>query len=235
MPKHRYMIMRGYMQQNSKLGLEMMHMTTTIQVNLDYQSEDDMREKMRIAAALQPLATALFASSPLRHGKDSGLHNMRAQCWLENDPARTGIPEFIFNDDFCYQDWADYVLNVPVYFLIRDGEYHDMAGKTFKQLMESPNLHEDIGIITIDDFINHASTVFPDLRLKNFIEMRGADCSTPMLCTLPAFWVGLIYNENAQNKTYALIKDWRYGDVIKLRRDVIKNGMNATINGKKFV
>ena len=230
MPKARYNIMREFMPKVAPLGLEMMHLTTTIQVNLDYSSEADMVQKMRIAAALQPFATALFVSSPIAYGKDSGFASMRAKCWLENDPARTGIPRFIFDDDFSYRVWMNYLLDVPAYFVVRDGISHPVW-ESFRNLMK--NNHQFAPMI-LEDFINHSATVFPDVRLKNFIEMRGADCSADMLCALPAFWVGLLYNDAVKQKTFDIIAPWQYHDVLKLRADVVTQGMDAKINGQSL-
>ncbi len=157
---------------------------------------------------------------------------MRAQCWQETDPKRTGIPEFIFHDDFSYSNWMNYLLDIPVYFLYRNSIYIEVNEITFRELIQNPQNHAPI---TLNDFITHASTVFPDVRLKNFIEMRGADSSTQsMLCALPAFWVGLLYNPKIQDQIYERIISWQHRDVLALRKQVISQGMNATIDGKSL-
>ncbi len=232
MPKKRYNIMREWMPKKGTMGLDMMHMTTTVQVNIDYLNEKDMAQKMRIGAVLQPFTTALFASSPIANGKMSPFQSMRANIWQDTDNQRCGVPEIIFADDFNYQMWIDYLLDIPVYFLNRGvHDYVEVEGATFRELME---MGEDCPYapITLDDFITHTATVFPDVRLKNVIEMRGADCSKFTLCCLPAFWIGLLYNAQNQQKLYDMLVDFTHAEIMALRQKVVYEGMNAIWAGK---
>ncbi|MCH9844779.1 MAG: glutamate--cysteine ligase [Alphaproteobacteria bacterium] len=236
MPKKRYDIMRQWMPKQGLRGLDMMHLTTTVQVNLDYKDMQDMAQKMRIGAVLQPFATALFASSPLMNGAASKYNSARANVWLDTDASRCGMPDIIFADDFNYQMWLDYLLDVPVYFLNRatasnPHDYVDVGGATFRALMQDAGAYAPI---TLDDFIGHASTVFPDLRLKNVIEMRGADCSKFTLCALPAFWVGLLYDDANQAKLYDMLSGYQHRDILTLREQVVTDGMNLQWDGKSM-
>lgn len=228
MPKGRYQIMKRYMQQVGNLGLDMMTRTCTVQVNLDYQSEQDMIQKMRIAMALQPMVTALFANSPLMHGKPNGYQSYRSHIWTDTDPDRCGILNFVFDDNFGYERWVDYVLDVPMYFINRGGEYCDVAGKSFRDFMNG-QLDGFIGETpTWQDWEDHCTTNFPEVRLKQFIEMRGADAGCrDSLMALPALWVGLLYNPDVQQKCADLIADWTVSDISAMRDNVPQQGLST--------
>ncbi len=232
MPKSRYAIMRDYMPKVGKQGLDMMLRTTTVQANLDFSSEQDMAKKMRIGCCLQPIVTALFAASPFRDGQPSGLLSTRAGCWLDTDAARTGMPACVFADDFGFADWVNYVLDVPMYFIMRNDQFIDCTGSSFRDFIAGtlPRLQGETA--TLDDWALHASTVFPDVRLKQFIEMRGADAgSLDMTTALPAFWKGLIYDETSENAVWEMIKEWSHSAVNELREAVVHQGLQAKING----
>src|SRR5699024_5334846 len=193
MPKQRYAIMGHYMPQKGTLGLDMMLRTCTIQVNLDFESETDMVRKFRIGLALQPLATALFANSPFTEGRPNGFLSYRSQVWTDTDPDRCGILPFVFEDGFGFERYVDYLLDVPMYFVYRDGKYLDAAGMSFRDFMAGrlPLLPGELPLMS--DWADHVTTVFPEVRLKKFLEMRGADGGPwRSLCALPALWVGLL-------------------------------------------
>ena len=234
MPKSRYDIMRAYMPKKGSQGLDMMHRTSTIQVNLDFSSEADMRKKMQVAYRLQPIATALFANSPFTDGKPNGLLSWRADIWRDTDNDRCGVLPFVFADDFGFMDYAQWVLDVPMYFVLREGQYVDCTGVTFRQFMDGalkgkiPDPYPNKG-----DWMNHLSTVFPEVRLKRFIEMRGADGGPwRRICALPAFWVGLLYDEEALEAADALTRSWSYEDVVALRDAVPAEGFNAKVRNR---
>lgn len=232
MPKGRYQIMRNYMPKVGSMGLDMMLRTCTVQVNLDFCSEADMIDKMRIALALQPLATALFANSPFCEGRPTGYVSYRSLAWFHTDSARCGMLPFVFSDDFGYEAWVDYLLDVPMYFFYRDGVYHDVAGLSFRDFM-SGGLSGHLGLrATLEDWHSHMTTVFPEVRLKRFIEMRGADGgSGDNLCALPAFWVGLLYDSEALSSVRALIADWTVEEITDLRSSVPRYGLRAGFRG----
>ncbi len=224
MPKERYKFMRKYMPTKGKLGLDMMTRTATIQVNLDYQDEVDMIKKMRVAQAIQPIATALFANSPFSEGKPNGYLSYRSHVWDDTDPDRCGFLSFIFDDDFGFERWTDYLLDVPMYFIYRDGEYIPSANITFRQFMEGKHHLQPL----MTDWETHVSTVFPDVRLKQFIEMRGADASCcTYISALSAFWVGLLYDDEALNCVSDYIKDWSVESIQEIRAQVPKFALNA--------
>lgn len=209
MPKGRYKIMREYMPKKGKLGLEMMQSTCTVQVNLDFCSEQVMVEMFRIALALQPVATALWANSPFRKGKPSEYLSYRSHIWTDVDPDRSGMLPFVFEDGMGFERYVDYALDVPMYFVYRDGKYIDASGQSFRDFMngELPAYpgHKPV----LSDWADHISTIFPEVRLKTFLEMRGADGGPwNRLCALSAFWVGLLYDSEARAAAYDLIKDW---------------------------
>ena len=207
MPKGRYGIMRDYMPKKGKLGLDMMLRSTTVQVNLDFSSEADMVKKFRVALALQPVATALFAGSPFLEGKPSGYKSYRAQLWQDTDPDRTGPAHFVFDEGMSFESYVDYALDVPMYFLYREGTYLDVSGQSFRDFMAGKLRGFEGQLPIINDFNNHLSTIFTDVRMKSFLEMRGAD-SGPWraICALPAFWVGLLYDQEALDAAWDLIK-----------------------------
>src|SRR6056297_4100977 len=209
MPKGRYKLMDAYMGKVGTMGRDMMRRTCTVQVNLDFSSEADMVQKMRVALALQPVATALFANSPFFEGKPNGHKSWRSRVWRHLDDARTGMLPFVFDEGFGFEAWVDYVLDVPMYFVYRDGVYHDALGQSFRDFLkgELPALPGEMP--TLSDWADHLTTIFPEARLKKFIEMRGADGGPwRRLCALPAFWVGLTYDQTALDAAWDLAKGW---------------------------
>ncbi|GAA3896788.1 glutamate--cysteine ligase [Sphingomonas limnosediminicola] len=228
MPKGRYAIMLNYMPKVGSLGLDMMLRTCTIQVNLDYSSEADMVKKFRVGLALQPVATALFANSPFTEGKPNGFKSFRSHIWEDTDPDRTGMLPFVFEDGFGYERYLDYALNVPMYFVYRDGKYIDVAGERFGDFLDGklPQLPGEKPTIT--DWTDHLSTAFPEVRLKSFLEMRGADGGRwSRICGLPAFWVGLLYDAQALDAAWDLVKHWSIDGREKLRHDVPRLALEA--------
>ena len=227
MPKSRYDIMTAYMPKVGTQGLDMMYRTCTIQVNLDFESETDMRRKMQASLKLQPLSTALFANSPFTEGQPNGLQSWRGDIWRDTDNQRAGLKEFCFAPDFGFADYVDWALDVPMYFLIRDGRYHDVTHVTFRQFMDG-GLRDSVpdGMPTMGDWANHLSTLFPDVRLKRFLEMRGADGGPwRRICALPAFWVGLLYDGEALDAAEALTRDWSFAEVAAMRDAVPAQGL----------
>jgi glutamate--cysteine ligase len=209
MPKERYKVMTRYMPQVGKRGLDMMYRTATIQVNLDFSDEADMVKKLRVSLALQPIATALFASSPFTEGKPNGLKSLRSEVWRDTDPNRTGMLPFVFEDGMGYERYVDYALDVPMYFVYRDGAYIDVAGASFRSFMEGKLKALPGERPTLDDWSDHLTTLFPEVRLKRFLEMRGADGGRwRRICALPAFWVGLLYDDQALEAAWTYVKTW---------------------------
>lgn len=237
MPKSRYEIMTRYMPKVGSHGLDMMYRTCTIQVNLDFSSETDMRRKMRVGMKLQPLATALFAASPFTEGKPNGLLSWRGEIWRDTDNARAGILPFTLNADFGFADYVEWALDVPMYFIVRDGRYHDCTHVTFRQFMAGALKGEiDAWEPTLGDWTNHLSTLFPDVRLKRFLEMRGADGGPwRRICALPAFWVGLLYDDAALEAADALTASWNFAEVNSLRDAVPAAGLKAEIAGRPLI
>jgi glutamate--cysteine ligase len=232
MPKGRYRLMTDYMDRVGTLGKQMMYRTCTVQVNLDFGSEADMVQKMRVALSLQPVANALFANSPFLDGKPNGWKSWRAHIWQNLDSARTGMLPFVFQDGFGYDAWVDYVLNVPMYFVYRDGKYIDALGQSFRDFLDGrlPALPGEVP--TLSDWADHMTTVFPEARVKKYIEMRGADGGPwRRLCALPALWVGLIYDGGALDAAWDLVKDWDDETREGLRRDAGIRGLQASVNG----
>jgi glutamate--cysteine ligase len=228
MPKGRYEIMLRHMPRVGSMGLDMMLRTCTIQVNLDYSSEADMAQKFRVGLALQPLATALFANSPFTEGKPNGLLSYRSHIWSDTDPHRTGMLPFVFEDGFGYERYLDYALDVPMYFVYRDGRYIDAAGLSFRDFMEGK-----LSVLPGEkprrsDWIDHLSTAFPEVRLKSFLEMRGADGGRwSRICALPALWVGLLYDQTALDAAWDEVKGWSLEERQRLRDEVPKLGLKA--------
>jgi len=228
MPKGRYAIMLDHMPRVGTMGLDMMLRTCTIQTNLDYASEADMVKKFRVSLALQPLATALFANSPFLEGKPNGYLSYRSHIWTDTDPHRTGMLPFVFEDGFGYERYADYMLDVPMYFVYRDGHYLDTTGQSFRDFMvgKLPALPGEIP--SMGDWVNHLSTAFPEVRLKSFLEMRGADGGPwSRICALPAFWVGLLYDDNALDAAWDEVKHWTIEDHQRIRDEVPRLGLAA--------
>jgi glutamate--cysteine ligase len=225
MPKERYRIMKAYMPSKGGLGHDMMTRTATIQVNLDYRNEFDMVKKMRVSQALQSTVTALFANSPFTEGKPNGYLSYRAQVWEDTDPDRCGFLPFLFDNNFGFERWVDYLLDVPMYFILRDNQFFDSQNMTFRSFMKGKHRLQP----TMEDWENHVSTVFPDIRLKRFIEMRGADAScVSHIAALSAFWVGLLYDQDALDEAYAITQKWDIGTIQEVRALVPKQALKAS-------
>lgn len=233
MPKARSDIMRRYMPKVGTLGLDMMHRTCTVQVNLDFESEADMVAKFRVGLALQPVATALFAASPFTEGKPNGFLSYRSHVWTDTDPDRSGMLDFVFEDGFGFERYVDYMLDVPMYFVYRDGHYLDAAGQSFKDFIAGrlpalPGEQPHMG-----DWSDHLTTAFPEVRLKKFLEMRGADGGPwRRLCALPALWVGLLYDKTALGEAEALIKGWNAAEIRAMRDAVPRLGLKTPHRGR---
>jgi len=220
MPKSRYKIMREYMPKVGTKGLDMMQSTCTVQVNLDFDSEATMVKMFRISLALQPIATALWANSPFKNGKLSGFLSYRSHIWTDTDPDRCGILPFVFDQGFGFERYVDYMLDVPMYFVYRN-KYIDASGQSFRDFMAGKLAALPGEKPTIQDWEDHLSVAFPEVRLKKFLEMRGADGGPwSRLCALPAFWVGLLYNDQSREEAWDLIKDWTPEEHLKLRDEV---------------
>lgn len=237
MPKSRYNIMKNYMPKVGSQGHDMMFRTTTIQVNLDFSDERDMVRKMQVSLKLQSMASALFANSPFTHGKPNGMLSWRSDIWRDVDNQRGGYHPFMLEDDFSFAKYADWGLDIPMYFIIRDGKYIDCTHITFRQFMDGALKGEiDDPVANIGDWGNHMSTLFPDVRLKRFLEMRGADGGPWQdICALPAFWVGLLYSSDALTAAEELVKDWTPDMVGNLRDAVPEKALNAEIKGRKLI
>ena len=232
MPKGRYKIMGSYMPKKGSLGLDMMLRTCTVQVNLDYSSEADMVRKFRVSLALQPVATALFADSPFRDGKPSGLLSTRSHVWTDTDPDRCGMLPFVFEQGMGYERYVDYLLGVPMYFAYRDGKYIDLSGRSFGEFMAGKYRNEVGDEARITDFSDHLTTAFPEVRLKKYLEMRGADGGPwGRLCALPALWVGLLYDSVALDAAAELIKGWTVAEMEELRREVPRLALKTPFRG----
>jgi glutamate--cysteine ligase len=233
MPKSRYAIMRRYMPKVGSLGLDMMTRTCTVQVNLDYSSEQDMLRKLRVSLLLQPLATALFANSPFTEGRPNGFLSYRAQVWTDTDNDRSGIPRVMFEPGFGFERYVEWLVDhVPMYFLYRDDKYTDVAGASFRDFMAG-RLHNAVGVVpTVGDFADHVTTVFTDVRIKRFLEMRGADAGrADMMVAQSAFWVGLLYDPAALTAAEALLRDATWDDAVALRAAVPREGLAAAWRG----
>ena len=233
MPKGRYVIMRAYMPKVGGKGLDMMLRTCTVQANLDFSSEADMALKFRASLALQPIATALFANSPFVEGKPTGLLSSRADVWTDTDPDRTGLLRFVFEDGFGFEAYARYALDVPMYFIKRGHRYIDVAGRSFRQFMagDLPELPGEKP--TIKDWSDHLTTLFPEVRLKQYLEMRGADSGpTSRLAALPALWTGVLYDKAALAAAWDLCKAWSPEDREKLRADAARTGLKGSVAGR---
>jgi len=233
MPKGRYVIMRRYMPLVGGLGLDMMFRTCTVQANLDFSSETDMAAKFRTSLALQPIATALFANSPFTEGRPNGFLSARANVWTDTDPDRTGMLNFVFEDGFDFERYARYALDVPMYFVKRNGLYIDVAGRSFRDFIDG-KLPELPGVrATMKDWADHTTTIFPEVRLKSYLEMRGADGGPwSRLCALPALWTGIFYDSAALAAAWDLCKDWTPEEREAVRRDVNRLGLKAVVHGR---
>jgi glutamate--cysteine ligase len=236
MPKGRYRIMTAYMPKVGKLGLDMMYRTCTVQTNIDYSSESDMVKKLRVSLALQPVATAMFANSPFTEGKPNGFLSFRSEIWRDTDSDRSGMLPWAFEPGMGFERYVDYALGVPMYFVKRGERYIDVAGQSFRDLMAGrleglPGEHA-----TISDWVNHVSTIFPEVRLKRYLEMRGADGGPwRRLPALPAYWVGILYDDDSLQAAWDLVKDWTAAERQKLRDEVPRLGFAATIAGQSVL
>jgi glutamate--cysteine ligase len=228
MPKRRYAVMRRYMPLKGKLGHDMMLRTCTVQVNLDFESERDMVRKTRMSLALQPIAVALFAASPFVEGKPSGYLSYRSHVWTDVDPDRTGMLPFVFEPGFGFERYVDYMLDVPMYFVYRDGAYVDVAGQSFRDFIAGRLPGLPGAVPTMSDWVDHLTTVFPEVRLKRFLEMRGADGGPwRRLCALPALWTGLFYDSVALDAACDLVADWTQEERDRLRAEIPRLGLKA--------
>jgi len=233
MPKARYRIMRDYMSKVGTLGHDMMTRTCTVQVNLDFSSEVDMVQKFRTSLALQPIATALFANSPFVDGQPNGYVSYRSHVWEDTDPDRTGMLPFVFDGDMGFEKYTNYMLDVPMYFIYRDGNYIDASGQSFRDFLAGtlPSLPGELP--TIKDWEDHLTTAFPEVRLKRFLEMRGADGGPwARLCALPALWAGLLYHQPSLEAAWDIARDWSMEERLNLRKDVPNLGLKATVRGR---
>src|SRR6202045_1453669 len=233
MPKGRYRIMTGYMPKVGKYGLDMMYRTCTVQTNLDFSSEADMVKKLRVSLALQPVATALFANSPFTEGKPNGFLSFRSEIWRDTDNARAGMLPWAFEPGMGFERWVDYALDVPMYFVKRGDEYIDVAGSSFRDFFEGKNKMMPGERAMISDWANHISSIFPEVRLKRYLEMRGADSGPlPNLLALPALWAGLLYDDVSLDAAWDLVKNWTAEERQKLRDTVPREGLSATVGGR---
>ena len=233
MPKGRYEIMRKYMPTKGNLGLDMMTRTATVQVNLDFENEQDMVRKMRVGLALQPICTALFANSPFSSGKPNGYLSYRSKVWMDTDPDRCGILDFVFDEGMSFESYVNYALDVPMYFVNRDGKYIDATGQSFRDFLNGklPALPNERP--TLKDWDDHLTTLFPEVRMKRYIEMRGADGGPwGRLCALPALWVGLLYDSDSLNQAEELAKQFSLEDRIYLREEVPRSALSVNIGGR---
>ncbi|MGI9170287.1 MAG: glutamate--cysteine ligase [Caulobacteraceae bacterium] len=233
MPKGRYQIMRDYMPRVGGLGLDMMLRTCTVQANLDFADEADMTAKFRVSLALQPIVTALFANSPFTEGRPNGFLTARANVWTDTDADRTGMLDFVFEDGFGFEAYARYALDVPMYFVKRNGRYIDVAGRSFRDFMDGKLAEVPGERATLADWVDHTSTIFPEVRLKQYLEMRGADAGPwSRLCALPALWAGILYDPVAQAAAWDLCRHWTAEDRAALRGDVARLGLKAGVAGR---
>jgi glutamate--cysteine ligase len=233
MPKGRYNIMRRYMPKVGGYGLEMMFRTCTVQVNLDYSSEADMVKKFRVGLALQPVATALFANSPFREGRPNGFLSYRSQIWTDVDNARSGMLPFVFETGFGFERYVDYALDVPMYFVYRDGRYIDVAGKSFRHFLDG-SIPELKGVTpSMSDWADHLTTIFPEVRMKRFLEMRGADAGGwRRICGLPALWTGIYYDQTALDAAWDMVKTWTAEERQAMRDAVPKQAFKTPFRGR---
>ncbi len=236
MPKGRYRIMKKYMPTKGDLGLDMMTRTCTVQVNLDYSSENDMVRKLRVALALQPISVALFANSPFLEGRPSGYLSYRSHVWTRTDPDRCGLLPFAFEEGMGFERYVDYALDVPMYFIVREGKYIDVAGCSFRDFLDG-NLPELVGCRpTLQDWEDHMTTIFPEVRLKQYMEVRGADGGPwGRLCALPAFWVGILYDEIALSEAEELCRNWSYNEIVEAHINVARQGFSANLAGRSVL
>jgi glutamate--cysteine ligase len=233
MPKGRYRIMTAYMPKVGRLGLDMMYRTCTVQTNLDFSSEADMVKKLRVSLALQPVATAMFANSPFTEGRPNGFLSFRSEIWRDTDADRSGMLPWAFEDGMGFERWVDYALDVPMYFVKRGEKYIDVAGKSFRDLMAGRLAALPGERATTSDWANHLSTIFPEVRLKRYLEMRGADGGpSSRLAALSAYWVGLLYDQQSLDAAWELVKGWTAAERQALRDAVPRRGFTASVGGR---
>jgi len=236
MPKSRYKIMTAYMPKVGRYGLDMMYRTCTVQANMDFSSEADMVKKLRVSLALQPVATALFANSPFTEGKPNGFLSFRSEIWRDTDNARAGILPFAFQSGMGFERYVDYALDVPMYFVKREDEYIDVSGMSFRDLLAGKLPGHGNLRATVSDWANHISSIFPEVRLKRYLEMRGADSGPwARLTALPAFWVGILYDEASLDAAWDLVKGWSAEDRQRLRDDVPRAALAAKVAGRSVL
>tara|TARA_B100001013_G_scaffold165131_1_gene98853 strand:- start:656 stop:1999 length:1344 start_codon:yes stop_codon:yes gene_type:complete len=232
-PKKRYSIMKKRMRITGSRGLEMMTSTCCIQTNLDYANEDDMFKKVRVGFVLQPFITALFSNSPIINKKKSIFLSYRSYIWSNTDKKRCGIIPEVFSKKFTFEQYVSYLLKVPMYFVVRDGEYVEINNQSFEDFLNGKLKKLPKQLPTIKDLENHINTIFTDVRIKQYIEMRGADSgSWSRICALPAFWVGLLYNKTVLDETFSMLKSWKLEEIYQLNKDVQKYGLKSKIRGK---
>ena len=232
MPKGRYKIMRAYMPKVGSMGLDMMIRTCTIQANLDFGSEADMVQKFRVAQALQSVTTALFANSPFVESKPSGYLSYRAHVWTDVDNHRSGLLPFVLEDGFGFERYVDYALDVPMYFVMRNGQYVDASGQSFRDFLNGRLAAAPGELPTVSDWEDHLTTLFPDVRIKRYMEVRGADgAGWRRICALPALWTGLFYTQSALDAAWDLVKDWTWEEQVKMKADVPAMGLKAPFRG----
>ncbi|HEY1245085.1 MAG TPA: glutamate--cysteine ligase [Hyphomicrobiaceae bacterium] len=232
MPKQRYELMTRYMPKVGTRGLDMMYRTCTIQVNLDFGEEADMVQKFRVSLALQPVATAIFACSPFTEGRPNGFLSVRSEIWRDTDRARTGMLPFVFEPGMGFERYADYALDVPMYFVYRDGRYIDTAGASFRDFLAGKLEQLPGERPTLDDWSDHLTTLFPEVRMKRFLEMRGADGGRwRRICAVPAFWAGLLYDRTALDAAWDLVRDWSAEERQALRDAVPRTGLATPLRG----
>ena len=232
MPKERYEIMGPYMASKSRHGVDMMIRTCGAQVNLDYGSAEDMVKKYRVGLGLQPLITALMANSSQVEGRDSGYKSFRSFIWTETDPDRTGVPEFVFSGEMSFARYVDYALDVPMYFIMRDGHHVNVAGQSFRDFMDGRLKGHEGDYPSLDDWHDHLTTLFPEVRLKSYLEFRGPDSAEPdLVYAMAAFWTGIYYDDAALERAAALIAGWSAADHQRIRNDVPRLGLETPVPG----
>jgi glutamate--cysteine ligase len=236
MPKGRYKIMTAYMPKVGNYGVDMMYRTCTVQTNLDFSSEQDMVKKLRVSLALQPVGTALFANSPFTEGRPNGFLSMRSEIWRDTDADRSGMLPWAFEPGMGFERWADYALDVPMYFIKRGDRYIDVSGQSFRDLLAGKLASQPGERATLSDWANHISTIFPEVRLKRYLEMRGSDGGPwRRLPALPAFWIGMLYDTDCLDAAWDMVKDWSAEERQKLRDEVPRLGFGAAIRNRSLL
>jgi len=235
MPKQRYKIMRKYMEQVGTLGHHMMKRTCTNQVNIDYSSEEDMINKIRLILNLESIATAIFSNSPFDQGNVSKYRSLRSHFWHHTDPNRTGLLPFVFDKDFNFEKYTDYALNIPMYFIRREHKYINMTQYTFKDYLEGKCTKVNYEA-TLDDWEDHLTTLFPQVRLKHYLEIRSMDaCNWDLICSQPAFWIGILYDDEILDKIKQITEDWKGEDRQYLNKRVPEDGLKTEFKKRKLI